>query len=237
MQIYFNPSYNPDYKRSPISFTSKDVILLIGAPNSGKGTFGRIISEKLSIPYIGSGNVIREETKKGNHFQEQAQKLIERFGVVPKYTQMVKLFLIETIKKQIAEPAYKKGFVLEGFPRSIKEAEQLKEVLKAHKDAKLKVIHLEVDKPILYERCAKRYICEDCYRTYSIDGKPQRCKCGGKLIKREDDTPEILSRRIEKYEKETLPLLKYYGDKVIDIEVHDKNTPISDTFEKIIDKL
>ena len=219
--------------------TCKKIIILIGAPNSGKGTTARALSEHFSIPYIGAGDIIREEKKKGNKFNEIAKQLIEKSGIIPKFTQIAKIFMYKTIKEKIELPAYKKGFVLEGFPRSIEEANMLKSILDREKNTALKIIHLDVNTPILYERSACRYICSECNRTYTFKDiiKLPKCECGGTITKREDDTPEILNKRLKKYKTETLPVIDYYGENVIKIKVKDSHITSNDVINKIISKI
>ncbi len=217
----------------------KKIIIIIGAPNSGKGTLARSLSDYFSIPTIGTGDIIRDEIKKGNKFNDIARQFMENIGTVPKFTQLIKTFLANTIKQRLKLPAYKNGFVLEGYPRTLEEAEELKTILNTEKNVELKVVHLDVNTPLLFERSANRFICKDCHRTYSFKNHKNlpKCECGGTLIKRHDDTPEILERRIKKYETETLPVVNYYRDKAVKITVKNATTKADDVLEEILSKI
>ena len=210
------------------------VVILLGAPNSGKGTYARKIAERFSIPQISTGDILRGEVKKGSALGLEAKKYMESGGLVPDE------LIMKIFNKRITQSDCKAGFILDGFPRTIAQAEKLDETLKGLKNADLKIVNLDVDKAILYERSAKRYTCPDCSRVYAIkDFNPEtsKCECGAKLIKRSDDTPEVLTKRLESYEKQTFPLIDYYGEKVSHIGVHGKDAPAEETLERVLDKL
>jgi len=241
-----NYNFLKTYPNDSVTFSSKfnntsarKVIILIGAPNSGKGTVARALSKHLSIPYIGGGDIVRKEIKKGYNFSNIINQFMEYLGSTPKYTQLVKCFVCNSIKEKLKLPAYKNGVIIEGFPRSIEEAKMLKNILDAEDNIELKIVHLDVPTPLLYKRSANRFICKECNKTYSLKNIEElpKCECGGTIIKRNDDTPEILGRRIQKYETETLPLINYYGDKVVNILVKDDSTALNESLEKIISKI
>lgn len=230
----------PAMKCDSVHFTSlkpmqKKVIILLGAPNSGKGTFARKIVEKYSIPQISTGDILRAELKKASELGLEAKRYMESGGLVPD------ALIMNIFKKRIAEDDCKKGFILDGFPRTINQAEKLDEILKQDKNIDLKIINLDVDRDILFQRSANRYACADCSKTYSIkegyDPESSKCDCGGKLIKRADDTPEVLSERLENYSKQTFPLINYYGEKVSEIGVHGKESPLDELLVKLFNKL
>ena len=212
--------------------TQKTVVILLGAPNSGKGTFARRISEKLTIPQISTGDILRSEVKKASDLGVQAQKFMNSGGLVPDE------LIMKIFQKRINESDCQKGFILDGFPRTINQAKQLDEILSNERNLSVKIINLDVDKNILYERSANRYVCADCSKTFSIkDGynkETSKCDCGGSLIKRSDDKPEILAQRLEAYDKQTLPLVNYYGDKVAGIDVKGKDAPMEQTLARIM---
>ena len=246
LKSYNNYKVLHHYPTDRITFSSninsesvKKIIIIIGAPNSGKGTLARSLSDYFSIPTIGAGDILREEIKKGNKFGEIARQFMKNIGNVPKFTQLIKVFMGNTIKEKLKLPAYKNGFVLEGFPRTLEEAEMLKTILDAEKNIELKIVHLDVNTPLLFERCANRFMCKDCHRTYSFINPKDlpKCKCGGTLIKRDDDTPEILERRIKKYETETLPVVDYYRDKAVKITIKNANTGANKVLEKVLSKI
>ena len=236
----FQYSSLPSIKCDSVSFTSlktsqKKVIILLGAPNSGKGTFARKIAEKYSIPQISTGDILRAELKKASELGLEAKRYMESGGLVPD------ALIMNIFKKRITEDDCKQGFILDGFPRTINQAEKLDEILKQDKNIALKIVNLDVDRDILFQRSANRYTCADCSKTYSLkDGynpETSKCDCGGKLIKRADDTPEVLSERLENYSKQTFPLIDYYGNKVSEIGVHGKDAPMEETLTKLYNKL
>jgi len=223
-----------------VSFTEKNdntkkVIILLGAPNSGKGTQARKISENLGIPQISTGNILRKEVKNGTDLGMEAKAYMESGGLVPDE------LIMQIFKKRISEKDCAKGFVLDGFPRTLNQARQLDNLLSEDKNTVTQIINLDVDRPILYYRSAARYTCEDCSRTYAItegyNPDTSKCDCGGKLIKRADDTPEVLSKRLENYDKQTLPLIDYYGERVSNINVQSNDIQATDVFDMIMEKV
>lgn len=210
------------------------VVILLGAPNSGKGTYARKIAEKFSIPQISTGDILRNEVKQGSALGLEAKSYMESGGLVPD-SLIMKIF-----NKRIAQADCKKGFILDGFPRTIAQAEQLDETLKTLKNSELKIVNLDVDRAILFERSAKRYTCPDCSRVYSLkeyNPETSKCECGSRLIKRSDDTPEVLTKRLESYDKQTAPLINYYGEKVSNIGVYGKDAPAEETLARVMEKL
>ena len=230
----------PAMKCDSVSFGAttsqvKKVIILLGAPNSGKGTYARKIAEKYAIPQISTGDILRSEVKKMSKLGIIAKQHMESGGLVPDE------LIMQIFQQRIAQKDCQRGFILDGFPRTINQAEQLNEILSKDKNIALKIINLDVDKDILFERSANRYTCADCSRTYAIkegyDPETSKCECGGKLIKRADDTPEVLANRLVNYEKQTFPLINYYGEQVSNIGVHGKDIPINEILEKVYSQI
>ena len=226
----------PAMKCDSVSFgattnQAKKVVMLLGAPNSGKGTYARKIAEKYAIPQISTGDILRGEVKKMSKLGLEAKKYMESGGLVPD------ALIMKIFQQRIAEKDCQRGFILDGFPRTINQAEQLNEILNKDKSIALKIINLDVDRDILFARCANRYICADCSKTHAIkegyNPETSKCDCGGKLIKRADDTPEVLASRLESYEKQTLPLVDYYGAQVSNIGVYGKDAPINEILDRI----
>ena len=215
--------------------SAKQIIILLGAPNSGKGTCAKKIAQKYSIPQISTGDILRKEVKELTDLGKKAKDYMNSGALVPDS------LIMDIFKKRINQPDCAKGFILDGFPRTIEQAKQLDEVLKGIKDSKLKVVNLDVDKAILYSRSASRYTCKDCSSTYTIkegyNPETSKCTCGGQLVKRADDTPEVLTKRLENYDKQTFPLIDYYGSKVKHVRVHDENAPAEQTFSRVVEKI
>lgn len=245
MNFYVN-SATKSYQQCPIlpamqcdtvCFTSKQTpiarkVLLLGAPNTGKGTFARKIAEKYSIPHISTGDILRNEVKKSSKLGLEAKKYMESGALVPDN------LILRIFQDRISQQDCKRGFVLDGFPRTIEQAKELDKILKKDKDSVLKIINLDVERSILFQRSANRYTCADCSKTHSIkegyNPETSKCDCGGKLVKRTDDTPEVLENRLVAYEKQTLPLIDYYGSQVSNIGVYGKDAPVEETFARVL---
>ena len=230
----------PAMKCDSVHFTGssnqvKQVVILLGAPNSGKGTFARKIAEKYAIPQISTGDILRAEVKKLTDLGKKAKEYMESGGLVPD------ALIMQIFQKRIGQNDCQRGFILDGFPRTINQAEKLDEILNNDKKVALKIVNLDVDKEILYQRSANRYTCADCSKTYSIkegyNPETSKCDCGGKLIKRADDTPEVLTNRLVSYEKQTLPLVNYYGAKVTNIDVHGFDAPVEQTLARVFNAI
>ena len=147
------------YSCDSISFTgtknetAKKIVILLGAPNSGKGTYARKISQSFDIPQISTGDILRKELKAASDLGKQAKAYMESGGLVPDE------LIMKIFKNRIAEKDCAKGFILDGFPRTVNQAKHLDELLAEDKNAAIKIVNLDVDKPILYARSAARYTC------------------------------------------------------------------------------
>lgn len=180
-------------------------IILLGAPGAGKGTQAEIICERLSIPTISTGNIIREALKSGTEMGLKAKSFIEAGSLVPDEV------VIGIIKERLAEGDCENGFILDGFPRTIPQAEALDKMGVVID----KVIDIEVTDESIVKRLSGRRVCEDCgasyhleYKAPKVDGKCDRCN--GTLVQRKDDHPDTVLSRLEVYHKETEPLKAYY---------------------------
>ena len=246
MNFYTNSTIKPYRQQQPIlptvkcdsvhftgksQLTTKKVIILLGAPNSGKGTFARKIAEKHSLPQISTGDILRNEVKISSKLGLEAKKYMDSGELVPDS------LILKIFQKRITQEDCQKGFILDGFPRTINQAKELDKVLEKEKNIVLKIINLDVEKDILFQRSANRYTCADCSKTFSIkegyNPENSKCDCGGKLIKRADDTPEVLANRLISYEKQTLPLVGYYGEKVSNIDVYGEDAPMQKTLNRV----
>lgn len=212
----------------------KKVIIMLGAPNSGKGTYANEISAKYSIPQISTGNLLRAEIKQGSEIGLKAKSFIDSGALVPDKV------ISELLNNRIKQEDCKRGFILDGYPRTVEQAKELGKILNREKNISLNVVHLNVDENILYERMRDRYICADCSKTVSVKNfneETSKCGCGGKLIKRADDTPEVLAKRLETYKEQSLPLLDMYKDNIMNFEIHDASTPIKENLARVMNAL
>ena len=180
-------------------------IIFLGAPGAGKGTQAEIVSEKLAIPTVSTGNIIRAALKNGTPMGLKAKEYIESGKLVPDEV------VIGIIKDRLAEDDCKNGFILDGFPRTIPQAEAL-DTMGIIID---KVIDIEVADERIAARMSGRRVCKACGNSYHLEyKKPQNdgvCDaCGGELVQRKDDVPETVLERLKIYHEETEPLKDYY---------------------------
>ncbi len=189
-------------------------LILLGAPGAGKGTQAEVLSKEFSIPAISTGAIIRAAVKAGTETGKAAQKLIDKGNLVPDDV------VIQLVQERIAEPDCKNGFILDGFPRTIEQAEAL-EGLGVNID---RVISLEVEDETIIHRLAGRRQCESCGATYHVEHKPPKqagiCDvCGGPLAVRHDDEPETVKARLSVYHQTTEPLKDFYQQRGILVAV------------------
>lgn len=181
-------------------------LILLGAPGAGKGTQAEIISEKLMIPTISTGNIIREALKSGTEMGLKAKSFIEAGQLVPDEV------VIGIIRDRLAKDDCKNGFILDGFPRTIPQAEAL-DRMGIEID---KVIDIEVADEKIARRVSGRRVCLDCGATYHVDYKKSKVEgvcdqCGNTLVQRKDDLPETVAERLKVYHDQTEPLKDYYA--------------------------
>lgn len=190
-------------------------IILLGAPGSGKGTQAEFIEKYLSVRSISTGNIIRSELKSGTKLGLEAKSYIEKGLLLPDE------IVINMVKETVAKPEYESGFILDGFPRTIAQAEALGR-LNVNID---KVIDIEVDDQSIINRLLGRRVCENCGASYHLENKkpekPGTCdKCHSTLIQRKDDQVETIKERLKIYHEQTEPLKEYYKreGKLVEIE-------------------
>ena len=180
-------------------------IIMLGAPGAGKGTQAAVLCERLNIPTISTGNIIREALKNGTEMGLKAKSFMDAGQLVPDEV------VIGIVRDRLQEDDCKNGYILDGFPRTIPQAEALDE-MGANIDV---VIDIEVKDEVIVNRLSGRRVCENCGRPYhivslkpAVDGVCD--DCGGALVQRKDDQIETIKNRLDVYHKETEPLVKYY---------------------------
>ncbi len=184
-------------------------LILLGPPGAGKGTQAVRIIEKYGIPHISTGDIFRKNIKEGTALGKKAQEYMNKGELVPDS------LVIEIALDRLKEDDCKNGFLLDGFPRTVEQAEALDAFLAEEGKKVDHVIDMYVDKEILMDRLVTRRVCKTCGATYNIKGMPPKkegeCdKCGGELYQRADDTEETVNNRIDVYNSQTKPLLAYY---------------------------
>ena len=194
-------------------------IILLGAPGSGKGTQAEIIEKQLSIKSISTGNIIRAELKSGTQLGNLAKSYIDKGLLLPDEV------VIDIVKETVKKEEYKNGFILDGFPRTIPQAEALDNL-----GVKIdKVIDIEVDDESIIKRISGRRVCVACGASYHlVNKKPKEdniCdKCHNTLIQRKDDEIETVKDRLKIYHEQTEPLIAYYKGQGKLIEIDGNNT-------------
>ena len=180
-------------------------LIFLGAPGAGKGTQAEVISEHLGIPTISTGNIIREALKNGTEMGLKAKSYMDEGKLVPDG------IVIGIIKERLAKDDCKNGFILDGFPRTVPQAEALDQMGIVID----RVVDIEVPDEKIMARLSGRRVCEVCGASYHLEYKPSKAegvcdKCGGKTVLRKDDHPDTVKERLQVYHEQTEPLKGYY---------------------------
>lgn len=200
-------------------------IVFLGAPGAGKGTQASMIAKKYSIPHISTGDIFRKNIKDQTPIGLVAKGYIDRGMLVPDEV------TVELVKGRICQEDCKNGYLLDGFPRDVAQAEALNGFSKL--DAVINIV-IPLDK--LMKRLTGRRVCSNCGESYHVDfiGSSTVCtKCNGTLIQRDDDTEATVQQRLDVYTTQTAPLIKYYSDCGLLTNV-DGDKPIQEVFEEIV---
>lgn len=188
------------------------IIIMLGAPGTGKGTVASILSEKINIPQISTGDIFRKHIKEQTELGKLANKYISKGQLVPDEV------TVKLVQDRLKEDDAKQGAILDGFPRTVKQAEELDKML-SEKNEKVKmVINLTTPEEEIIERIVNRRVCVNCKTVYNLKLKPSKQEgicdvCGSELIQREDDNVETIKSRLETYFEQTSPLINYYEQK------------------------
>lgn len=206
-------------------------LILLGAPGAGKGTQAEIICQQKNIPTISTGNILREALKNGTEMGLKAKSYMESGQLVPDE------ILIGIIKDRIQEPDCKNGFILDGFPRTIPQAEAL-DGMGAGIDA---VLDIEVPDEDIVTRMSGRRVCEKCGSSYHVLYKQPKAEgkcdnCGGTLVQRKDDHPDTVKERLEVYHSQTEPLKEFYSKQGKLLVVHGQEK-VEDTTRLVLEAL
>ena len=193
-------------------------IVLFGPPGAGKGTQAKFISEQYNIPHVSTGDILRENVREGTALGKKAKTYMDKGELVPDAV------LIDIIKERIQKPDTRKGFLFDGFPRTIPQAESLDEILDDINKKLDAIVNIDVGTSELVKRLSGRLTCRNCGATYNIRTNPPKVDsicdaCGGELYQRADDTEAAIKNRIAVYKKQTAPLIDYYKKKGILVDI------------------
>ncbi len=190
------------------------VIIMLGAPGTGKGTIAGILSKNLNIPQVSTGDIFRKHIKEGTELGQLAEKYISKGQLVPDEV------TVGLVENRLDEEDVKEGIILDGFPRTVRQAEELDEMLQKRNRKVDMVINLTTPEEEIIERIVNRRVCsnQECKAVYNLILNPPKkeglCdKCGAELVQRKDDTVETVKSRLENYFVQTSPLVDYYTNK------------------------
>lgn len=210
-------------------------MVLLGPPGAGKGTQAKLISEKYSIPHISTGDIFRKNISEKTKLGIEAKKYMDNGQLVPdKVT-------IDIVKDRLTEDDCKEGFLLDGFPRTVKQAEALDEFLNSA-DGKIDAaLLIDVAEEFILERMTGRRVCSSCGASYHIKFNPSKIDgkcdlCNGDLIQRKDDTEATVKERLDVYSKQTQPLINYYRNQNVLLKI-EGTKEISEVFDEICNSL
>ena len=207
-------------------------IIMLGAPGAGKGTQAKLISEKYGIPHISTGDIFRANIKEGTDLGKEAKEYIDKGQLVP--DELTVRILLDRVEKDDC----KNGYVLDGFPRTIPQAQVLDNEVAKLGDKIDYAIDVEVPDEIIIRRMGGRRACPKCGATYHIEHIPPKKEgicdaCGEKLMLRDDDKPETVKNRLDVYHKQTQPLIDHYSKQNI-LRTVDGTADMNDVFDSIV---
>ena len=203
-------------------------IILLGAPGAGKGTEASRIVDSYKLPHISTGDIFRENIKNETPIGLQAKSYIDKGLLVPDEV------TCKIVEERISREDCKNGYMLDGFPRTIAQAEALDKITKLDL-----VINIGVDHSLLLNRLCGRRVCKDCGESYHVsrlNGETKCARCGGDLYQRKDDNPETVQSRLDVYNAQTAPLIEYYEKKGILFNVCGDGSP-EEAHEQVTKKL
>ena len=210
-------------------------LIFLGAPGSGKGTQAKRLAEKVTILHLSTGDLLRAAVKEGTDLGKKAKTYMEAGELVPDE------IIIGLIEEKQKAGDLNKGFILDGFPRTIPQAEALDEMFQRVNTKIDHAVLLDVDDKEIISRLSGRMYCNDCQTPYNYpNNMPKKegiCdKCGGKLIRRPDDEPDVVKNRLEVYKKQTQPIEDYYRGKSLLLPIPGIGSP-DDIFNRIVSEL
>jgi adenylate kinase len=211
-------------------------IVLVGPPGAGKGTQAHFIASHLAIPRISTGDIFRYNVANNTELGVKAKEYMDRGDLVPDEV------TVAMVRDRLAEADAKAGFLLDGFPRNVPQADTLKNILADELDQKLTVVlELVVDEDEVVRRLSGRRTCRRCQRVWHVLYEPPTVAgvcddCGGELFQRDDDKEEVIRHRLEVYKSQTAPLIAFYADECILVGI-DATGPVEEVTSRALDAL
>ncbi len=207
-------------------------IIMLGAPGAGKGTQAKMIADKFEIPHISTGDIFRANIKNGTELGTKAKEYMDQGLLVPDE------LTCDLVVDRISQDDCKNGFILDGFPRTIPQAECLTNALKERSDSMDYAINVHVPDENIITRMSGRRACLNCGATYHIINIPTKVegicdRCGSEVVLRADDEPETVKKRLDVYHDQTQPLIEYYEGQGI-LRTVDGTQPMQTVFEDIV---
>ncbi len=185
-------------------------LILLGPPGAGKGTQAKLLAERFSIPQISTGDILRAAVREGTPLGIKAKEYMDGGALVPDEV------VVGIVRERLRDADCENGFILDGFPRTVPQADELQKSLKELGRELDAVISLEVDTEALVERLTGRRTCRSCTRGYHVTFDPPQadgvCACGGELYQRDDDQEATIRNRLQVYSEQTSPLIDYYSE-------------------------
>jgi adenylate kinase len=203
-------------------------LILLGAPGAGKGTQAELLTKKLSIPAISTGNMLREAMANGSELGKQVKQIMDSGNLVPDDV------ILSIVAQRVAQPDCKNGFILDGVPRTLSQAKALDQlgVVIDH------VVSIEIDDSVIEARMSGRRVCSKCSASYHVVANPPKTEgicdlCQAELITRKDDAPETVRNRLQVYHASTEVLKAYYAEQG-KLRLVEGNQPIEDAFREVL---
>lgn len=195
-------------------------VILLGPPGSGKGTQGNLIEKKYGLPKISTGDLLRSEVREGTSLGKEAEDRMNRGELVDDD------IVVGMIKNRISKPGYKRGYIMDGFPRNIIQAQRLEEI---DPDRGEMAIEIYLSDQAVLERLSARRTCPGCETIYNLKNKPPKKEgscdaCGRRLVRRDDDNPEVIRDRLRVYHEQTEILIDYYRKKNVYFKIDGEGT-------------
>jgi adenylate kinase len=208
------------------------IFILLGPPGAGKGTYSQKLINIYKIPQISTGDILRAAVKAGTEIGKQAKDYMDKGLLVPDEV------IVGIVEDRIKENDCKNGFLLDGFPRTVDQANAIESVFSKNKLALNGVINVIVKEDVLMKRLTGRRLCKKCGANFNVNtlppAKPGVCdKCGGELFQRDDDKEEVIANRLKVYERQTAPLIDYYNKKKVLKDVEASEGSIDEIVSKI----